>query len=144
MTMKPAISDENIRKMSNDISDKLLSDLSIRDRKHFDIFIDEYLSSPEKYDFKNAPQRNAFIDVTALMISEVPKALVCAAVVEVSKYYFKELYHRVSSMNRNEMVTTLSSRFSEEAMQMGLNPSQAKELSKKFSEILIVNPFLNP
>ena len=63
------------------------------------------------------------------------------AVVEVSKYYFRELYQKIDDKSVSEEVDTLSSKFSDEAIKMGLTPTQAEKLAKKFYEVLIVNPF---
>lgn len=142
--MESSVRDEEIRKMSTEISRKLLSGLSIKGSEHCDIIIDEYLSSSKKYDFNDAPHKHGFIDVGTLVIADLPKALICAAVVEVSKYYFRELYHKIDDKSKGEKVDTLSSKFSDEAIKMGLTPTQAEKLAKKFSEVLIVNPFLNP
>jgi hypothetical protein len=144
MTMKSSVRDEEIRKMSTDISRKLLSDLAIKGSEHCDIIIDEYLSSSEKYDLDGAPHPLGFIDVGALIVSDIPKALICTAVVEVSKYFFRVMYHQIDEMSRGEKVETLSSKFSDEAIKMGLTPSQAEKLARKFTEILMVSPFLNP
>ena len=144
MTMKSSVKDEEIRKMSTEISRKLLSDLSIKGSEHCDIIIDEYLRSSDKVDLKNTPQRNGFIDIGMLILSEIPKALICGIVVEVTKYYFRELYHNISDMSKGEKVETLSSKFSDEAIKMGLTPTQAEKLASRFTEVLIVNPFLNP
>ena len=142
--MKSSIKDEEILKMSTEISRKLLSDLSIKGSENCDIFIEEYLSSSKKYDFNDTPHKHGFIDIGTLVIAELPKALICAAVVEVSKYYFRELYQKIDDKSVSEKVDTLSSKFSDEAIKMGLTPTQAEKLAKKFYEVLIVNPFLNP
>lgn len=144
MTMKSSVRDEEIWKMSTDISRQLLSDLSLMGSEHCDIFIEEYLSSPENYNLKDAPRRHGFVDIGMLTGPEMISGLVCAAVVEVAKYFFSEVKGNIETMNKTEKVETLSARFSEEAIKMGLTPLQVEHLAKKFSEVLCVNPFLNP
>lgn len=144
MTMKSSLRDEEIRKMSTDISRQLLSDLSVKGSEHCDIFIDEYLSSPENYNHKDTPRRHGFIDIGMLTGPEMMCALISAAVVEVAKYFFSEVNGNIATMNKTEKVETLSARFSDEAIKMGLTPLQVDHLAKKFSEVLCVNPFLNP
>jgi len=142
--MKSSVRDEEIRKMSTDISRHLLSDISLKGSEHCDIFIEEYLSSPENYDLKGAPQRHGFVDIGMLTGPEMICALVSAAVVEVAKYFFSEVKGNIATMNKTEKVEILSARFSDEAIKMGLTPVQVEDLAKKFSEVLCVNPFLNP
>jgi len=144
MTMKSSVRDEEIRKMSTDISRQLLSDISLKGSEHCDIFIEEYLSSPENYDLKDAPQRHGFVDIGMLTGPEMICALVSAAVVEVAKYFFSEVKENIATLNKTEKVEILSARFSDEAIKMGLTPLQVEDLAKKFSEVMCVNPFLNP
>ena len=136
--------EDDIRILSIQISRTLLSELDIRESRHCDIFVDEYLRSPGALDIRNAPQRHGFVDIGALLVTDLPAALLCGLVVEFVKYFFAELHQKIGKMSEGEKIETLSDKFSEEAVKMGMTRSQAENLARKFTEILMVNPFLNP
>jgi len=140
--MVPAGRDDDVRAMSIAVSRRMLTKSGMKESKHCDIFVDEYLR-PRKSSARKTAGRHGFSEIVPCG-SEMIAAAICAGVIEVGKFYYDKLLEVPAQETRVQKISILSKKFSDEAAARGLTGTQVEAMTRHFTEILMADPSLYP